>query len=108
MNFLNWNARGINSYNKRQILHDIIVDNNIDMIAIQETKKEDFSTRTLRTISTKFDIWHWVPSIGRSGGILFGSDSSKFRYISHSLHRFALDVHLEHKIDNQIWQVTVV
>ena len=91
MNFLNWNARGINSSKKRQILHDMIVDNKIDILAIQETKKENFTTRILDFISTKFDIWQWVPSIGRSGGILFGCDSTKFRYLSHTTHQFSLD-----------------
>ena len=76
MNFLNWNARGLNSYKKRQILHDILVDHRIDILAIQETKKEQFTNRILRTISTRFDVWYWVPSVGRSGGILFGCDSS--------------------------------
>ena len=42
MNFLNWNARGVNSPKKRQILNDIIVANKIDLIAIQETKKTEF------------------------------------------------------------------
>jgi hypothetical protein len=34
-----WNARGLGSSKKRRILHDIIVDNKIDVIAVQETKK---------------------------------------------------------------------
>lgn len=108
MNFLNWNARGINSSKKRQILHDIIVDHKIDLIAIQETKKEKFNNRVLKSISTHFDIWEWVPSIGRSSGILFGCDSSKFSYISHTAHQFSLDIHLECKTDGHKWQVTIV
>ena len=108
MNFLNWNARGLNSYKKRQILHDILVDHHIDILAIQETKKEQFTNRILRTISTRFDVWYWVPSVGRSGGILFGCDSSLINCISHSIHKFALNVHVENKIDGQKWQITIV
>lgn len=62
----------------------------------------------MKTISSKFDIWHWVPSLGSSSGILFGCDSSKFTYLSHSTHRFALDIHVENKLDHKQWQVTVV
>lgn len=39
MNILNWNCRGINSPRTRHSLKDLILDNNIDLIALQETKK---------------------------------------------------------------------
>lgn len=104
MNILNWNARGINSPRKSKILHDMIKENNVDMIAIQETKKEYFSNRILKTLSPRLDIWHWVPSIGRSGGILFGCDSSKLKLLSYSAHKFALDIRVECKTDAQVWQ----
>lgn len=108
MNFLNWNARGINSSKKRQILHDIIVDHKIDIIAIQETKRATFNNRILRSISTTLDVWFWVPSKGRSGGILFGCDSNLFKYVSHSLHQFALNIVVECKQDGCTWQITIV
>lgn len=108
MKFLNWNARGINSSKKRQVLADLIVHHHIDFIAIQETKKETFTARSLKSISNKFDLWFWVPSKGRSGGILFGGDSSQFKYISHSVHTFYLDLRLECKLDGQQWQITIV
>lgn len=49
----------------------------MDILAIKETKKEPVSARILKTIATKIDIREWLPSVGRSGGILFGCDSSK-------------------------------
>lgn len=108
MNFLNWNARGINSSKKRQILHDMIIDHHINLIAIQETKRETFNSRILKSISSHFDIWYWVPSKGRSGGILFGCDSTQFKYISHSTHQFSMNLMLECKLDGQTWQITIV
>lgn len=102
MNILNWNCRGLNSTRTRHILRDLISDNKIDIVAIQETKKDDFSHRCLKGISSRIDIWQWLPSIGRSGGILLGCDSNKVRIISYSLHTFCIDVVLENKLDNKI------
>lgn len=108
MNILNWNIRGVNSPRKRQALIDYISNHHIDIVAIQETKKEVFSNRILRSLSTKIDTWVYLPSVGKSGGILFGVDSSKIDIISHSLHKFCLDIHLVNKIDQTEWQYTVV
>lgn len=55
MNILNWNVRGIDAPRKRQILEDLISKHHIDLIAIQETKKENFNHRIMRSISIKFD-----------------------------------------------------
>ena len=76
MKVLNWNARGLNAPKKRRILRDLINDNSIDLIAIQETKKESFTYRILKSISSRFDNWVWIASRGRSGGILVGCDSN--------------------------------
>ena len=70
MNILTWNCRGLNASSKRHRLRDIIVANHIDIVTIQETKKENFTTRQLKSISSQLDIWFWLPSSGRSGGIL--------------------------------------
>lgn len=75
---------------------------------IQETKKESFSRRTLNSISNSLDLWHWLPSKGKSGGILFGGDSTKLKVISCQVYQFSLDIVLENKIDSKIWELTVV
>lgn len=108
LNILNWNIRGINSSRKRQILKDHLSQHKIDIVLIQETKKENFSNRILKTISSKLDLWHWLPARGRSGGILFGGDSNKIKILACHLHRFCLDIHFENKIDSTVWQLTIV
>ena len=76
----------MNAFRKRQILIDSLKDNRVDIVAIQETKKEHFQDRTLRSLSSYLDIWEWLPSRGRSGGILFGCTSSKFELLEcHSI-----------------------
>src|ERR1035438_663850 len=79
--FLNWNARGLGSSVKRRYLSDIIRDNKIDIVCLQETKKEVFHERTLRSLSTSISQWVYKPSNGASGGLLFGFNNSLFSLI---------------------------
>lgn len=108
LNLLNWNIRGLNSHKKQQILHDLLIKEHIDIVMIQESKKDNFSNRCLRKLSNRIDIWHWVPSRGRSGGILFGGDSNKIKLLSWEAHRFCLDIHFENKLDSTLWHLTTV
>lgn len=108
LNILNWNVRGINSSRKRAILKDLLVQHKIDIVLLQETKREHFSSRILKSISSSLDIWHWVPYVGRSGGILFGGDSTKIKVLSCTEHRFCLDLVIENKLDSKIWEITIV
>lgn len=62
----------MNTPRKRQALSDYIRTYHVDMIAIQETKKDSFSPRIPRSMAPQFDIWLYLPSHGASGGILFG------------------------------------
>lgn len=98
----------MNSPRKRKALADFIQQHHIDIVAIQETKKEEFSHRILNYLSRTLDVWLYVPSVGRSGGILFGGDSNKIDIISHSQHKYCLDIHFTNKVDSTIWQFTIV
>lgn len=108
MRILNWNARGLNAPKKRKILKDLIIDNSIDLIAIQETKKESFTLRTLQSISRRFDKWIWVESHGRSGGILVGCDSDVCQIVSSKTHTYSVNIFLHTRKDSCNWMLTVV
>lgn len=75
MNILNYNIWGLNACRKQSILADLIKQHSVDILAIQETKMEDFTHCILKSISIQLDTWFWLPYVGRSGGILFGCDS---------------------------------
>lgn len=75
----------------------MLKDNKIDIVTIQETKKETFTNRYLRSLSSHIDIWHWLPSIGRSGRILFGCPGSKIKSVNVQLSRFSIIVHIQIK-----------
>lgn len=108
MIILNWNIRGMNAFRKRQILTDMIKDNKVDIVAIQETKKEDFKDRTLRSLSSHINTWTWLPSRGRSGGILFGCPSSKISIVEYHKHTFSITLILECKSSQMRWMYTIV
>lgn len=108
MKVLNWNARGLNAPKKRRILRDLINDNSVDLIVIQETKKEAFTFKTLKSISSRFDQWIWVPSQGRSGGILVGCDSNICVIESSKSINYSVNVFLQHRHDRCTWMLTVV
>lgn len=86
----------------------MISDHHVDLIAIQETKKESFTNRALRFLSSKFDKWCWLPSVGRAGGILFGCDSDDYNVLDSQVHRFSISVWVQNRKDMHTWMVTIV
>lgn len=60
-------------------IRDLIKEHNFDFICFQETIQKDFKEKYLRTIDPfQSYLWHWVPAIGRSGGILTGVKVERF------------------------------
>ena len=56
-------------------------EENIDIVAIQETMRTEFSLSELDRLSRHLFAWHWLPSsgvAGRSGGILLGVKDATF------------------------------
>lgn len=72
MKVLSWNCRGIRSREKKAYFKDVILNKKIYLLSIQETKKCDFTNRSLSHLASHFDIWKWLPAVGTSGGILIG------------------------------------
>lgn len=61
MKILTWNIRGMGQSCKCSRLADIIKDNDIDLVGIQETKKEDFVSDVILSIDAeKKFMWEWV------------------------------------------------
>lgn len=78
INIFNWNARGLGSATKRRALKDFISVHHIDIVGIQETKKELFHSRNLNALSPNISHWITKPSQGTAGGILLGINDNKF------------------------------
>ena len=108
MKILCWNARSIRLPEKRKLLKEVLLKENIDIICLQETKKTDFTKRFLNTISVKFNIWKWLPANGTAGGIMIGLNSNCFSILSWYIGLYSITVGLINMQDNNKWALTVV
>jgi hypothetical protein len=57
---------------------DLYTELKVDLIGLQETMRSKYSDKFFRTIDPfKSYAWHWLPSNGRSGGLLCGIKKEK-------------------------------
>jgi exonuclease III len=69
MRFLVQNIRGWGAPGRRTQLKDIFRADQVDIIGLQETIKQDFSAQELRWLEHGGQFnWNWVPARGHSGG----------------------------------------
>jgi predicted HTH transcriptional regulator len=77
---------------RRWLIKDILYNHKIDLVSLQETKKEVFKDRTLWNLSNIITKWVVLLSNGRSGGILLGINEEKTR--NHSI--MGINIHCNH------------
>jgi len=108
-NVLNWNVRGLNGDGKCEAVKAKIEESTCSVYCIQETKKETFDHSFIKKLAPKrFDKFAYAPSIGASGGILMGWNSSIFKgEVIHCLN-YAVTVKFTSKYDNSSWKLTAV
>lgn len=104
---ISWNARGLGSSTKRRALKEILSSHHIDIVGIQETKKENFTNITLTALSSSITNWTFKSSNGASGGILLGLNDSKFWILDTWIREFTITLHVKNKTDNFEWLLTV-
>jgi hypothetical protein len=55
-------------------LSDLLKDQQLDFIGLQETMEKYYTTAFFRKIEPENAFfWKWIPSVGKSGGILCGA-----------------------------------
>jgi exonuclease III len=73
MRFLIQNIQGWGAPGRRTQLKDIFKTEQVDIIGLQETIKQDFSAQELHWLEHGGQFnWNWVPATGHSGGLLLG------------------------------------
>ena len=78
MNGIFWNCRGAGKKGMMTCFSDLIKDHSLDFLCLQETMKKKFSSSFFRNIDPyKIFEWNWIPSIGKSGGMLCGVKKEK-------------------------------
>ncbi|XP_019451799.1 PREDICTED: uncharacterized protein LOC109353895 [Lupinus angustifolius] len=77
------NVRGLGSGIKRRGIRELVVKNGVDFLAIQETKMEVVDDKLCFSVwGNQHCNWDFIPSVGRSGGILSIWDDLKFSRLS--------------------------
>ena len=104
MNGLFWNCRGAGKKGMTTCLSVFIRDHSLDFLCLQETKKSKITPSFLRKIDAYNTFeWNWVPSLGKSGGMLCGVKKSRLEVVSWSLGKFIMQV-VMFDVDNKcIW-----
>ena len=64
------------------MVKEILQDYEVDFVGLQETMRKQYSDKFFRKIDyNKKFAWRWVPSNGKSGGILCGVNLDRFEVI---------------------------
>ncbi|XP_073355069.1 uncharacterized protein [Aegilops tauschii subsp. strangulata] len=111
MRALFWNIRGFGHDGRRRQLIEYMRDEHIDIAAIQETMRNDFSLPELDRLSSHLFAWHWLPSSGttsHSGGILLGVKDATFEVGSMDRGQSFVSMELFERSLNFKWEVILV
>ena len=113
MRALFWNLRGFGHDGRRRQLVDYMREENIDIVAIQETMRSEFSLSLskLDRLSRHLFACHWLPSsgvAGHSGGILLGVKDATFEVCSMDRRDFFMSMEVWERAVNFKWEVIVV
>ena len=97
MLYMFWNICGCGHGRRRTQLKEYMAKERIDVVALQETIKTDFLFRDLLAFDPlqHFD-WHWVPSMGHSGGILMGCNRDVCDVMKWEVDVFSLAANIKH------------
>jgi hypothetical protein len=88
-----WNCRGVSKKGIATKVKDLYTEYKADFVGIQETMKNRYSDKFFRLIDPHQSFtWHWLPSIGKSGGILCGTRKEKFDIIKVEEKEFLVEV----------------
>ena len=109
MRYMFWNIRGCGHGGRRTQLKEYMAKEHIDVVALQETIKSDFTFRELLAYDPlqRFD-WHWVPSVGHSGGILLGCNKDVCDVLHWDVGVFLLSATIKHRVSGLSWVVVCV
>jgi hypothetical protein len=90
-------------------IKDMISDYSLDFVGIQETMKQDYNLSFFRKLDPGNSFfWKWVPSVGKSGGILCGVRSESLEVNAVKLGKYILQFVLWDKIHKTNWALVIV
>ena len=108
MRLFDWNMRGFGQVGRRKQLTDYIRQEDVDIVGIQETIRQNFSIQELQGLSRHKFSWQWLPANGHSGGILLGVKEETFEVEDMDRGEFFLSMLISHRLTNFRWEVIIV
>jgi len=104
-----WNCRGVSKKGMSSLLKEILTDYAVDFVGLQETMRLKYPDKFFRKIDygKKF-AWHWIPSNGRSGGILCGVNLDRFDVIKFIEATFSLKAIVQDKKEKRTLSLVTV
>lgn len=104
-----WNCGGIGDSEKKKFIREQINKNSLDFVGIQETMKVDFHPLELSNSSAQepFD-WSFLPSKGKSGGILVGTNNNSLVKGEVELGEYFVKIKVSNVSDGFVWNLVIV
>lgn len=104
-----WNIRGLGQIGRILALVNNIRSNHVDFVGVIETKKKDFSTGLLRSLTGNISFsWNFLPTNGSAGGILVGVNSESFNVTMGDKLKFSISLMIQDKKSSFDWRLVVV
>lgn len=109
MRYMFWNIRGCGHAGRRTQLKEYMAREHIDVVALQETIKTEFTFRDLLAFDPlqRFD-WNWVPSTGHSGGLLLGCNRDVCDVLAWESGVFFIAATIRHRVTALSWVIICV
>ncbi|KAK1298032.1 hypothetical protein QJS10_CPB14g01222 [Acorus calamus] len=80
--FLCWNIRGLNDPCKKAAVKDVVLENGVNLVCLQETKMETFTSNNLRGIGNgRLSEFVFKASEGASGGIMLARNDRRWKKV---------------------------
>jgi hypothetical protein len=107
MNILSWSVKRLEKSKRQRSVKDILSEHKIDIVNLQEMKKEEFRYRTINNLSSDITKRIILPFIGRSGGILVGINENKFEVSDSWILTYSISI-IKNKDSGFTWLFTIV
>ena len=109
MRFLFWNVRGLGKDSRRRQVKEFIEQHNLGVVGLQETIRDSFDDIELRELVGNRDFsWKWLPTQGRSGGILMGVDQSVLEMKDANILSYCIAMTIRDRRSNFRWVMVTV
>ncbi|KAG6669188.1 hypothetical protein CIPAW_01G225900 [Carya illinoinensis] len=101
---VSWNVRGLNEYNKRSRIKNLLREWRADIVCLQETKLKLVTQKIVRSVwHCPYVDWVYLASNGASGGILVMWDKRVMMKREEFIGEYTVAVSLKMVEDNFLW-----